>query len=85
MLGEGRRARSCRFPEKLLRYDLIVIDELDYLPFSQSGGQRLFQLISKLYEKHIAASRLRRLAAGIWRRQNDYRNARSAAESLPHR
>jgi len=36
--------------EKLLRYDLIVIDELGYLPFSQSGGQLLFHLISKLYE-----------------------------------
>ena len=36
--------------EKLLRHDLIVIDELGYLPFSQSGGQLLFHLISKLYE-----------------------------------
>jgi DNA replication protein DnaC len=35
---------------KLLRYDLIAIDELGYLPFSQSGGQLLFHLISKLYE-----------------------------------
>ena len=35
---------------KLLRYDLIVIDELGYLPFSQSGGQLLFHLISKPYE-----------------------------------
>ena len=39
-----------RLSEKLLRYDLIVIDELGYLPFSQSGGQLLFHLISKLYE-----------------------------------
>ena len=28
----------------------MVIDELGYLPFSQSGGQLLFHLISKLYE-----------------------------------
>jgi DNA replication protein DnaC len=41
------RGRLC---EKLLRYDLIVIDELGYLPFSQPGGQLLFHLISKLYE-----------------------------------
>jgi DNA replication protein DnaC len=39
-----------RLSEKLLRYDLIVIDELGYLPFSQPGGQLLFHLISKLYE-----------------------------------
>ena len=44
------RARSGRLAEKLLRHDLIVIDELGYLPFSQSGRQLLFHLISKLYE-----------------------------------
>jgi DNA replication protein DnaC len=44
--GLARRDES----EKLLRQDLIVIDELGYLPFSQSGGQLLFHLISKLYE-----------------------------------
>ena len=47
--GEGRRSPG-RLAEKLLRHDLIVIDELGYLPFSQSGGQLLFHLISKLYE-----------------------------------
>jgi IstB-like ATP binding protein len=41
---------ASRLAEKLLRHDLIVIDELGYLPFSQSGGQLLFRLISKLYE-----------------------------------
>ena len=41
---------SGRLAENLLRYDLIVIDELGYLPFSQPGGQLLFHLISKLYE-----------------------------------
>ena len=33
-----------------MRHDLVVIDELGYLPFSQSGAQLLFHLISKLYE-----------------------------------
>ena len=42
--------RSGRLSENLLRYDLIVIDELGYLPFSQSGGHLLFHMISKLYE-----------------------------------
>jgi hypothetical protein len=31
--------------------DLIILDELGYLPFSQTGGALLFHLISKLYEK----------------------------------
>jgi DNA replication protein DnaC len=47
---EKAAGRSGRLAEKLLRHDLIVIDELGYLPFSQSGGQLLFHLISKLYE-----------------------------------
>ena len=38
--------RCCRLAEKLLRHDLIVIDELGYLPFSQPDGQLLFHLIS---------------------------------------
>jgi DNA replication protein DnaC len=47
---EKAAGRSGRLAEKLLRHDLIVIDELGYLPFIQSGGQLLFHLISKLYE-----------------------------------
>jgi DNA replication protein DnaC len=47
---EKAAGHSGRLAEKLLRYDLIVIDELGYLLFSQSGGQLLFHLISKLYE-----------------------------------
>ncbi len=47
---EKAAGRTGRLAENLLRYDLIVIDELGYLPFSQPGGQLLFHLISKLYE-----------------------------------
>ena len=35
---------------RLMRMDLIVLDELGYLPFSQAGGALLFHLLSKLYE-----------------------------------
>jgi len=31
--------------------DFIVLDELGYLPFAQSGGQLLFHLASRLYER----------------------------------
>jgi DNA replication protein DnaC len=47
---EKAAGKSGKLAEKLLRHDLIVIDELGYLPFSQPGGQLLFHLISKLYE-----------------------------------
>ncbi|MDJ0391588.1 ATP-binding protein, partial [Roseomonas sp. E05] len=31
--------------------DLLILDELGYLPFSASGGALLFHLLSKLYEQ----------------------------------
>ena len=43
--------RSGRLVEHLSRHDLVVLDELGYLPFSKHGGQLLFHLISKLYER----------------------------------
>jgi DNA replication protein DnaC len=36
---------------QLCRMGFVVLDELGYLPFAQSGGQLLFQLISRLYER----------------------------------
>ena len=31
--------------------DFVILDELGYLPFAHSGGQLLFHLISRLYER----------------------------------
>ena len=31
--------------------DLVILDELGYLPFSQAGGALLFHLLSRLYER----------------------------------
>lgn len=36
---------------RLIYVDLVILDELGYLPFSQAGGALLFHLISKLYER----------------------------------
>jgi len=36
---------------RLIHTDLVILDELGYLPFSQAGGALLFHLIGKLYEK----------------------------------
>jgi len=44
----GKGGRSA---ERLARIDLVVLDELGYLPFSSNGGQLLFHLVSKLYER----------------------------------
>ena len=34
-----------------MQVDLVILDELGYLPFSQVGGALLFHLLSKLYER----------------------------------
>jgi DNA replication protein DnaC len=36
---------------RLMYVDLVILDELGYLPFSQAGGALLFHLLSKLYER----------------------------------
>lgn len=43
--------RGGKLAEQLARHDLVILDELGYLPFSKAGGQLLFHLISKLYER----------------------------------
>jgi DNA replication protein DnaC len=47
----ARAGRQGRLADYLSRMDFVVLDELGYLPFAQSGGQLLFHLISRLYER----------------------------------
>src|SRR5438477_3481416 len=49
--SEARAGRQGRLAEYLTRMDFIILDELGYLPFAQTGGQLLFHLISRLYER----------------------------------
>ena len=49
--AEGRAGRQGRIADYLTRLDFVVLDELGYLPFAQSGGQLLFHLVSRLYER----------------------------------
>jgi DNA replication protein DnaC len=48
---EARNARAGRLADHLTRMDFLVLDELGYLPFAHSGGQLLFHLVSRLYER----------------------------------
>ena len=48
---EARAGRQGRIADHLTRLDFVVLDELGYLPFAQAGGQLLFHLVSKLYER----------------------------------
>jgi len=48
---EKAAGRSGQIAARLLHTDLLILDELGYLPFSASGGALLFHLLSKLYEQ----------------------------------
>ena len=47
---EKAQGKAGRIGASLLRMDLVILDELGYLPFSQAGGALLFHLLSRLYE-----------------------------------
>ena len=49
--SEVKLGQQGRIADSLVRVDLVILDELGYLPFAQSGGQLLFHLISRLYER----------------------------------
>ncbi len=48
---EKAQGKSGQIATRLMYVDLVVLDELGYLPFSASGGALLFHLLSKLYER----------------------------------
>lgn len=43
--------RQGQIANRLVYADMVILDEMGYLPFSQSGGALLFALLSKLYER----------------------------------
>lgn len=49
--AELRVERQGRIADRLARLNFVILDELGYLPFAQTGGQLLFHLISHLYEQ----------------------------------
>lgn len=49
--SEGKLEQHGRLAERLGRVDLVILDELGYLPLAAEGGQRLFHLVSQLYER----------------------------------
>jgi DNA replication protein DnaC len=48
---EKAQGRTGQIAGRLIHSDLVILDELGYLPFSASGGALLFHLLSKLYER----------------------------------
>jgi DNA replication protein DnaC len=48
---EKAHGKAGQMALRLMYVDLVILDELGYLPFSQAGGALLFHLLSKLYER----------------------------------
>lgn len=48
---ENSQGKAGQISNRLVHSDLVILDELGYLPFSAAGGALLFHLLSKLYER----------------------------------
>jgi DNA replication protein DnaC len=63
--AEKIAGKAGQIAHRLLYADLVILDELGYLPFSQSGGALLFHLLAKLYE-HTSVAITTNLSFSEW-------------------
>ena len=85
---EKTRGKAGQIAESLTKLDLVILDELGYLPFSASGGALLFHLLSKLYERTSVIIttnlKLQRMGHRLRRRKNDHGPSRPPHPPLPY-
>ena len=51
LLSAQKDLRLSKFMAQITKLDLVVLDELGFIPFTKEGSQLLFQLCSDLYER----------------------------------
>jgi len=51
LLERREEKQLARFHRQLAKYNLIVLDELGYVPFTKAGAELLFEVVSKAYER----------------------------------
>jgi DNA replication protein DnaC len=51
LLSAQKDLRLSKFTAQITKLDLVVLDELGFIPFTKDGSQLLFQLCSDLYER----------------------------------
>ncbi len=51
LLNARKHNYEIRYMESVKRFDLIIVDELGYVPIKAESGPLLFELFSKLYEQ----------------------------------
>lgn len=52
LLEQRETGKLQRLQKQIERYDLLVLDELGYVPFSKAGAELLFEVVSRAYERH---------------------------------
>jgi hypothetical protein len=86
---EKTQGRAGRIAASLLKMDLVILDELGYLPFSQSGWGAVVSSAQQAIRAHERDDHhqpgLRRVVTRVWRRQDDHSAAGSTHAPLPHR
>jgi DNA replication protein DnaC len=51
LLEQRETGKLERLQKQIERFDLLVLDELGYVPFSKAGAELLFEVISRAYER----------------------------------
>jgi len=51
LVKEQAAGNPGQMARRLIQVDVVILDELGYMPFPKSGGALLFHLVSQLYEK----------------------------------